>query len=467
MRYTPTTVGTLLSWVGVCALCSCGGRGYMGTAPSVSFSAPAQASSIHLGQTVTLTWTSAYTTSCSASTADAMGGNFSGTQSTSGSATIAPAAAGSYTYTLSCTGAGGTAMATSAAITVGPAILSQLKSIATIGSTIDPAASAGAQGGNPYGLTIAPATAGLITAGDLIACNFNNAANTQGAGTTIVGLHARVGAMPYHVAQSTSLTGCNALAMVSDDSIAAAAYSANVFAFVSSGGTVSNPFASYAFAEPWGAAYVAAGGAASAALYVTNVGTGTGTASIDRIELNGDTPTSFTEIAKGFCGAGAPGAIYAPSGLTYDVSIDTLYVVDTSSYSVVALSNVSQIGADGVLVNGGCGGHTPTPALQFSGPSAASARVIATRGQFNAPISAALLADGDLIVGNGDIDNPATPNLAFEISPALGFVGQPLQLDTSGTPGALFGIAATVDSNGNQIIYFNDDNTNTVNVLTQ
>ena len=93
--------------------------------------------------------------------------------------------------------------------------------------------------------------------------------------------------------------------------------------------------------------------------------------------------------------------------------------------------------------------------------------MIATRGQFNAPISAALLSDGDLIVGNGDIDNPKTPNLAFEISPALGFVGQPLQLDTSGTPGALFGIAATVDADGNQIVYFNDDNTNTVNVLTQ
>jgi hypothetical protein len=59
------------------------------------------------------------------------------------------------------------------------------------------------------------------------------------------------------------------------------------------------------------------------------------------------------------------------------------------------------------------------------------------------------------------------PNLAFEISPALGFVGKPLQLDTSGTPGALFGIAATVDAAGNQIIYLNDDNTNTVNMLSQ
>ena len=69
-------------------------------------------------------------------------------------------------------------------------------------------------------------------------------------------------------------------------------------------------------------------------------------------------------------------------------------------------------------------------------------------------------------VGNGDIDNPATTNLLFEISPALGFVGAPLQLDT-GSPGALFGIAATVDGSGNQIVYFNDDNDNSVKVLSK
>jgi hypothetical protein len=46
-----------------------------------------------------------------------------------------------------------------------------------------------------------------------------------------------------------------------------------------------------------------------------------------------------------------------------------------------------------------------------------------------------------------------------------GFVGQPLQLD-SGAPGALFGIVATVDAQGHQVVYFNDDNPpNTVMML--
>lgn len=425
--------------------------------------------SIHLGQSVTLQWAATNANSCTASTTAATGGAFAGAQSVSGTASVAPTAAGNVAYQLTCSGAGGNAMATSPMITVAAPLLSELSNIALIGSTVDPDVATNVQGGNPYGLTIAPATSGLISAGDLIVCNFNDLPmnGVQGAGTTIVGLHPSAGSAPYHIAQSSQLAGCNALALTADDGIAAASYHANTLPLVSSAGVVNNPFASNPYASPWGAAYVPATTTASAALYISNVGSGGGSASIDRISLNGDVQTAFTEIAKGFCGSGMPGAIYAPAGLTYDASIDTLYVVDTSSYSVVAFANVSQIGLDGIVVNGGCGSGTPTPALSFGGPSASSARVIASGGQFNAPISAALLADGDLIVGNGDIDNPPTPNLAFEISPSLGFVGQPIQLDTSGTPGALFGIVASIDANGDQIIYFNDDNTNSVYALTK
>jgi hypothetical protein len=148
-----------------------------------------------------------------------------------------------------------------------------------------------------------------------------------------------------------------------------------------------------------------------------------------------------------------------------------LYIVDTSSFSVVAFANVSSIGAAGVVVNGNCRmvANPPTPVPTFGGPSASSARVIAHGAPLFAPISAALLSDGDLIVINDDINIPAgqPQNLAIEVSPVLpgGFVGQPLQLD-SGTPGALFGIVATADAQGHQIIYFNDDNPpNTVMML--
>ena len=483
----------------------CGGGGGMGygssmntPAPTASFSQPAAAAGINFGQAVTLAWTSAHATSCTAEASSAAGGAFSGSESTSGTMAVVPTGPGSYTYKLTCTGAGGSNSATTPTITVKPSILSTLASAGTItpiGSTIDP------QNGdlNPYGLAIAPATSGLITAGDVVVCNFNDGAtNTQGNGTTIIGLHPTAGSTPYRIAQSADLQGCNALAMLPDDSISAASWSSNQNPLVSASGGVAEPFSADTFGHPWGEVFVpamaAVGGggyavpmsamdamqpaAASApadAIYVSNV-----SGSIDRITLNGDAQSTFTEIASGFCGSGVPGALFAPAGLTYDPATDTLYIIDTSSASVVALAGVSSIGAGGVVVNGQCTAASapPTPVPTFSGASAASARVIAHGAPLIAPLSAALLSDGDLVVGNADINIAAsqTPNLMIEVSPVLpgGFVGQPFQADATmapGTstviPGALFGIAATVDAQGNQIIYFNDDNTNSVMRLSQ
>ena len=447
------------------------GSGYGSTPPtpppSVMFSSPAQASTIHLGQAVKLAWTSSNATSCSASASSDMGGAISASQSASGSATVAPVGTGTVTYTLSCMGAGGMGSATTAAVTVLPSILSMLSpsTIVTIGSTVDPIE----HGNNPYGLAIAPVTAGLITAGDLIVCNFNDGATqTEGQGTTIVGLHPAPGSSPYRIAQSSSLLGCNALATFPDDSIAAAAFSANQNPLVAPSGTSGTPFSADTLAGPWGEAYAPANGQNPAALYVSNVN-----GTIDRITLNGDTQAGFMQIVAGFCRSGQPGSIYAPAGLTYDPSVDTLYVIDTSSYSVVALANVSGIGAAGVTVAGQCSttaSAPPTPVPTFSGPSASSASVIAHGAPLFAPLGAALLADGDLIVENSDIGitSGQMPNMAVEVSPVLpgGFVGQPVQLDTSGTPGALFGIVATVDGQGNPIVYFNDDNTNSVMRMT-
>ena len=476
MRVGRFTVYRFVPGIAAVVLVACGGGGggsYSApmmaapaptSMPTVSFTSPAQATTVSFGRTVQLAWTSTNATTCTATTSSTIGGAFTGTQPASGTATVAPTAAGTVTYTLMCSGAGGSASATTSTVTVGPSILSTLSvaGIIQIGSTIDPIE----MGGNPYGLAIAPITTGLITAGDLVACNFNDGAtNTQGLGTTIVGLHPTAGAMPYRIAQSSQLQGCNALAMLPDDSISAAAFGANQSALVTAAGVVNTPFSSDTFAHPWGAAYEPANGQNPAALYVSNFD-----GSIDRITLNGDTQTAFTQIATGFCNSGAPGAVFAPSGLTYDASIDTLYIVDTSSNSVVAFAGVSSIGAAGVVVNGQCppGTMPPTPAPTFSGPSAASARVIATGGALFTPLSAALLSNGDLIVGNADINiGSQTPNLVFEISPVLpgGFVGQPVQLDT-GAPGALFGIVATVDAQGNQIVYFNDDNNNAVMKIT-
>jgi len=341
-------------------------------------------------------------------------------------------------------------------MTISGAVLPTLATMSTIGSTIDPIE----HGGNPYGLTVATATAGLITQGDLIVCNFNDGAtNTQGLGTTVIGLHPAAGAMPYRIAQSAQLQGCSSLTSLPDGSIVATASQANVTVLVTPSGTVTTPFSADGFAEPWSVIYSTHAG--EEVLYASNAMTG----AIDRITLNGDAQTAFTEIASGFStNKGAPGSISAPAGLTYDAAIDTLYVVDTNANRVVALSNVSAIGTDGVTVSG----------TNFSGASAASAKVIVSGAPLNGPISGALLVNGDLVVGN-TLD-PNGTNLLIEISPASGVVATK-NVDT-GAAGAIFGIVTvpkTITTMGTygpintqtNDIYFNDDNTNTVVLLTQ
>jgi hypothetical protein len=312
-------------------LAACGGGGsggYMAPAPTpspaatASFAQPASPTTINFGQAVTLQWSSTNSTACTASASSASGGTFTGSQSMTGTATVVPTAAGTYTYTLSCTGTGGNASVTTPAVTVSPSVLTTLSTagtITTIGSTVDPLN--GDQ--NPYGLTIAPATAGLITKGDLIVCNFNNGTTpanpggVQGTGTTIVGLHPAAGSQPYRIAQSASLNGCNALTMLPDDSISAGAWSATSNPLVSAAGVVATPF-SDTFAYPWGEAYVAAAGTQSAAIYVSNAPGGNigGGGTIDRISLDDDAQTTFTEVATGFCTSGSPGGIFGPAGLT-------------------------------------------------------------------------------------------------------------------------------------------------------
>jgi hypothetical protein len=76
------------------------------------------ATSITVGNSTTITWSSATATSCTAS------GSWTGTLASSGTQTLTPAAAGSDTYTLTCSNAGGTSPPSSATLTVTGAVSS-------------------------------------------------------------------------------------------------------------------------------------------------------------------------------------------------------------------------------------------------------------------------------------------------------------------------------------------------------
>jgi hypothetical protein len=300
---------------------------------------------------------------------------------------------------------------------------------------------------NPYGLTVAPATTGAFTKGDLAVCNFNAKSNVQGTGFTIVALHPAPGSKPTLVSSSKTLLGCAALALGPADDIWAAAFSANDNPVLSASGKLEANIKGKLFNGPWGEAF-AAPKSGNPAFYESNAGDGT----IVRINLGAK--FTYDVVARGFAvNHGKPGSIFGPSGLSYNSKNDTLYIVDGTNNTVVALSSVSTIPSGGVIVKPG--GKT------FGGKSASKARLVFAGSPLNGPISAALLFNGNLVVGN--TSNPNGKNLIIELSAK----GKVLDIDNvdKGAAGALFGIVATGTNAANTKVYFNDDNDNNLQVL--
>ncbi len=304
-------------------------------------------------------------------------------------------------------------------------ILKKLKKQVVIGSTVDPKF----HQLNPYGLTVAPATAGDFTKGDLVVCNFNAKSNVQGTGYTIVALHPKPGSKPKLVdGDKKVLLGCDALALAPNDTIWAADFAANDNPVISTTGKLISNIKGTPIDHPFGQAFAQPRHGAPA-FYESNAGDGT----VVRINLN--TPFTFTKVAKGMAvNHGQPGSIFGPSGLQYDAKIDTLYVVDGANNSVVAIDDVST---------------NPKMRTVFSGPP------------LNGPISSALLYNGNLVVGN--TGNPNGKNLMIELTPS-GKVLDVLNVD-KGAAGSIFGMVATGTSAATTKLYFNDDNGNNLQVL--
>jgi len=226
------------------------------------------------------------------------------------------------------------------------------------------------------------------------------------------------------------------------------------------GSVVSTLASSFNWQQPWGQIFavpsMSSGITANPTFYVSQAGNG----SIVSIAITSK-GFVYNTIATGFPSAkSAQYGILAPAGLTYDPSSDTLYVVSSDTNSIVAISNVSTVPANGITVSDGSGsssgsgyGYGSTSSgsttLTFSGPAAAQARVVFSGSPLNYPVSSALLYNGDLVVGNtGD-------NNMVEINPSTGMVVGTTSVD-SGNPGAIFGIATEGTSLNTQKVFFKE-----------
>jgi hypothetical protein len=317
---------------------------------------------------------------------------------------------------------------------------------------------------NPYGIVRIPKTIGALVAGDILVSNFNNSANLQGTGTTIVqiapsgtaSLFAAIdagtlpGTCPGGVGLTTALavlrSGWVIVGSLPTSDGTSATARAGCLIVLDSNGKVAETFSDPLINGPWDMTALDSG--RSAVLFVTNVLNGTvagggkvvrgGT--VIRLNLsipNGSMPVlqAITTVASGYVQRTDPGAlVIGPTGLVLNKDGSTLYVADSLVNQIRAISN---------------------PLSRVS--TANIGTLFSSGGSLKDPLGLALAPDGDILAVNG------TNGYLTEITPAGQQISKTL-LDDSGAPpgtGALFGL---VDVTG-QGIYYVDDATNTLNLL--
>jgi DNA-binding beta-propeller fold protein YncE len=301
-------------------------------------------------------------------------------------------------------------------------------------------------------------------AGNILISNFNNSANLQGTGTTIVQispsgtqtLFAQInadslpGPCPGGVGLTTALsvfkTGWVIVGSLPTSDGTSATAQAGCLIVLDSLGNVVETFSGDPINGPWDMTAYEANGLGY--LFFTNVLNGTlrGGGSIVhdgtvvRIVVTDSASSmpsvvSTTTIGSSFEEKTDPAAlVIGPTGVALDSVGDILYVADS-------LTNRIQSIHDALVRT----------------TSASTGITVSSGGFLNDPLGVALAPNGNLAVVNGNDGN------IIEITPAGAQIFHEL-IDSSGDPkgaGALFGLVVVK----NEGIYFVDDATNTLNLL--
>ena len=329
-------------------------------------------------------------------------------------------------------------------------ILKKLTKDVVIGSTVD--ATNGDQG--PRSISIVPDNSqGLLTKGDLLVCNFEDSNGVLGNGTTMEFLKPTPSSTPVRFFQNDSIKGCDGDAIThKHGTVYGAGLTSGKIVVISkkgkaqktySGKSITDPFSDTSSDPPqnFSPLYIYGGTTDGGGIVSISIGFyGNGLA---------------TQVAKGF-GVSNGSQELAPSGLQYDRSTDTLYIVDGVTNTIVAFSNSSKLlDKDEIIVK--AGGKT----FSCKYPKTTCASLVYSGSPLNAPMASALLPNGNLVVAN----TQGTANTLVELTPA-GQVLDTKVIDTSSTQG-VFGLAASGTNDSNTVIYFTDTNSNNVQELEQ
>ena len=326
---------------------------------------------------------------------------------------------------------------------------------------------------NPYGVAVVQRGDGALRPGDTLVSNFNDGANAQGTGTTIVDispqgserLFAQIttaslpSACPGGIGLTTALSilpgGWVVVGSLPTTDGTAATAGAGCLIVLDSHGVVREVWSGATINGPWD--MTSTGFGRFVELFVTNVLNGTvaadggdpsmtpgnvvdhGTVVRLDVVLNPHrlpALVSQTVIAGGFPERTDPAAlVLGPTGVTLGAH-GTLYVADTLGDRIAAIPDA--IWRSTAVHHGGL--------------------TVSSRGFLNAPLGMTLAPNGDILTVNGGDGN------IVETTPG-GRQLAPVQLDSSGSPagaGALFGLAITPSGRG---VLFVDDATNNLDLL--
>jgi hypothetical protein len=338
------------------------------------------------------------------------------------------------------------------------AFVSTFSHLTTVASTVP-----GNGDVNPYGVAIVPVSSGALVKNSVLISNFNNSANLQGTGTTIVEISPNGSLTPFANLGAASLPGpcpggvglTTALVVLrsgwvivgslpTSDGTAATAQSGCLIVLDNTGlavETLSGPEIN----GPWDMTALDMG--ASAVLFVSNVLNGTVAAgggvvsqgSVLRIRLDTTTPmpmeTSRKVIASAFEERTDPNAlVIGPTGLGLGAD-GTLFVADTLQNRIAAI-----------------------PSAVSRSMDALAGMTVAQGGGLKQPLGLVIAPNGDIVTvngGNGHMVEVTTNGT--QLSARFVDVSH-----MKGGAGTLFGLAIAPGGSG---VYYVDDGNNTLNLL--
>ncbi|CAL8480150.1 conserved exported protein of unknown function (plasmid) [Caballeronia sp. S22] len=320
---------------------------------------------------------------------------------------------------------------------------------------------------NPYAIFVAPVSAGTIKKGDVLIDNFNNAANLQGTGSTIVNYHPDTKEMtlfaqiprdlkecPGGVGLSTAMTmlksGWVIVGSTPSNDGTTGTKGAGCLVVLDSSGKIAKVWSSPNINDPWGNMAVDDNGT-SATLFISMAGFGVGSAegkppvfkqaTVLRLDLDipeGQPPVvkKETVVGSGF-GAQADKGVFlvGPTGLALSADKKLLYVSD----------------AIGNRIN-----EIDDPLTRDT--SAGVGRQLTADGLLHRPLAMVTAPNGHLLVTN------ALNGQVVEIIPESGkqLYARWIDTDKAQSPpgnGDLFGIAMTPEGDG---FYYVQDDVNTL-----